>query len=84
MNGPSTPPQNLRHARKSLKKNSFKMGDIVNFTHLNGKESYGEILKKMPNKSLPQKWRVFNINSNRKVVVPENKITFLHSYSAWN
>lgn len=84
MNGPSTPPKNLRHERKRLKRPIFKVGDIISFITLNGKEGFGEVVNKMPivNKSLPQKWRILNVNSYKTKIVPENKMTFVHIYSS--
>ena len=78
MNGPSTPPKNLRHERKRLKRVSVKHGDWIYFTHKNGKAGVGEIVSKYANTFHPfgpsQHWKVLNMNSQGHVVVPENRI----------
>jgi hypothetical protein len=91
MHGPSTPPQNLRHERKRkpLKRASIKMGDIIYFTHKNGKSGSGEIVSKYNKNWHPfgpsQHWKVLNSNSYRHVVVPENKInSVVMNSTLWN
>ena len=78
MSAPSTPPRNLRHARRRLGRANVKHGDGIYFTHKNGKAGVGEIVQKYANTFHPfgpsQHWKVLNMNSQRPVVVPEDRI----------
>jgi len=78
MTSPRTPPQNLRHERRRLGRANVKNGDFIYFTHKNGKAGVGEIIQKYSSTTHPfgpsQHWKVFNMNSQRPVMVPEDRI----------
>ena len=76
MHSPSTPPQNYRVERLRLGRAPIKRGDLIYFTHKNGKAGAGTVLNKSSVHIFgpEQHWKVLNMNSGRHLIVPYNLI----------
>ena len=76
MHSPSTPPKNYMVERRRIGRALIKPGDLIYFTHRNGKAGAGTVVNKSSVKIFgpEQHWKVFNLNSQRHVIVPYNRI----------